>query len=299
MQQVSTTLRPLSFDAEGSQTVILESSSTSWQGLPFEVHRTIPGELDDAGPAQGSLGLLVFLEGAVEMAGTKAGRDFNYRAPPGTTLFMSGDRRSSVRAVGSADVAVVPMPPEWFRLVELEGDPDIFGELPPLIADPNMRSLVDMMRREVEASATTGRLYAESLSLALMSYVLEHRPAARLRVHGRLSEAQCRRLRGYIQERLGEDLALSELACFSGVGTRHFSRLFREGFGITPHQYVLEQRLKEGARLLASGGRDVAEIALSLGFSSQSHFASAFRKRFGQTPRGYAVQNRGSRRGRF
>ena len=97
MQQVSRGLRPLSFDAEGSRTVILESRSTSWEGLPFEVHRTNPGELENAGPAQGDLALLIFLEGQVEMAGTKAGRDFSYRALPGTTLFMSGDRPSSVR----------------------------------------------------------------------------------------------------------------------------------------------------------------------------------------------------------
>lgn len=299
MQRVSTSVRPLSFDAEGSQTVILESRSTSWEGLPFEVHRTIPGELNDAGPAKGELALLVFLEGRVEMAGTTGGRDFGYHAPPGTTLYMSGDRPSSVRVIGSAEVAAVPLSPEWFHWIELEPRPDAFAELPPLIADPSMHYLVKAMRREVETSATTGRLYAESLSLALMSYALERAPAGPLRVQGKLSEAQCRRLRRYIQERLGDDLALRELASFAGVGTRQLSRLFREAFGITPHQYLLGQRLEEAARCLANGGREIAEIALSLGFSSQSHFSAAFRKRFGQTPRQYAVENRGSRRGRF
>jgi AraC-like DNA-binding protein len=62
---------------------------------------------------------------------------------------------------------------------------------------------------------------------------------------------------------------------------------------------VLNQRLEEGARRLATGTHDIAAIALSLGFCSQSHFAAAFRVRFGQTPRQYAVERRRSRRAGF
>src|SRR5262249_6094069 len=140
--------------------------------------------------------------------------------------------------------------------------------------------------------ARTGRLYAESLSLALLSYAVERIPVSRLRVGGALSEAQRRKLARLIRERLGEDLSLGDLASFVGLGPRQFSRLFREAFGVTPHRYVLEQRLEAGARQLANGSLDIAEIALSLGFSSQSHFAAAFRKRFAQTPRRYATEHR-------
>jgi AraC-like DNA-binding protein len=296
MQQVSGTNRPLSFDTEGAGTVVLESALTPWAGLQFEVHRTVPGELSDAGPPDGECALVVFLEGSVEMAATKGTREEIYRAVPGSALFMAGDSCVSTRVTGSAEVAAVNLLPEWFHRIELDRAPTGFGRLPPLTADPTMHALLSTMRREVESGASTGRLYGESLSLSLLSYMLNRIPAPLVRVRGALSEVQCRRLARHIRERLGEDLGLAELASLTGLGSRQFSRLFRDAFGATPHQYLLNQRLDEGARRLAVSSADIAEIALSLGFSSQSHFASAFRKRFNQTPRQYAMDNRRRRR---
>jgi AraC family transcriptional regulator len=296
MQQISGTTRPLSFDAEGAATVVLESASTPWAGLQFEVHRTVSAELRDAGPPDGEFAVMVFLEGPLEMAFQKGTRELSYRAVPGSTLFLAGDSRASTRVTGSAEVAAVNLVPEWFHRVELDRAPAGFGQVLPLTADPTMHSLVSTMRREVESGASTGRLYGESLSLSLLSYLLNRIPVSLAGVSGALSEAQCRGLARHIRERLGEDLGLVELASFTGLGPRQFSRLFREAFGVTPHRYLLNQRLDEGARRLGEGSAEIAEIALSLGFSSQSHFAAAFRKRFDQTPRQYAMDNRRRRR---
>jgi AraC family transcriptional regulator len=295
MQQVGAKQRPLSFDACGTNTLLLESASTAWAGLQFEVHRTVPGEARETGPLEGEFALVVFLEGTVEMAIRKRCREFSYRAVPGSTSFLAGDERPSARVIGSAEVAAVKLTPEWLHRVELEQAPAGFGRLPPLSADQTMRSLASAMRREVESGAGTGRLYAESLSLALLSYVADRLPVSRMQVRGAFSEAQRRRLAKHIHERLGEDLALTELAAFAGLGPRQFSKLFREAFGVTPHRYLLNQRLDEGARRLATSSHDVADIALALGFSSQSHFAAAFRKRFAQSPRKYAIDRRHTR----
>jgi AraC family transcriptional regulator len=292
MQQVSGSARPLSFDPEASGTVLLESTATAWAGLQFEVHRTIPGEIHDAGPLDGEFALVVFLGGSVEMAIKKGERDISYRAVPGSTSFLAGDNRSSARVTGSAEVAAINLTVDWFHRAELAEAPAGFGRQAALTADPTMHWLASAMRREVESGAGSGRLYGESLSVALLSYVLDRIPASRLRVSGALSEAQCRRLRQHIRDRLCEDLTLAELASFVGLGPRQFSRLFRNAFGVTPHRYVLNQRLDEGARRLSQSSFDVAEIALSLGFSSQSHFAAAFRKRFEQAPRQYALDRR-------
>jgi len=86
--------------------------------------------------------------------------------------------------------------------------------------------------------------------------------------------------------------ASPELSELVGLHPRHFSTLFRRAFGVTPHRYVIDQRLAEGARLLANGGQDIADIAFRVGFSSQSHFAAAFRQAFGKTPRTYAAEKR-------
>jgi AraC family transcriptional regulator len=167
------------------------------------------------------------------------------------------------------------------------------------VADKAVRSLVDAMRHEVVHGASTGRLYAQSLSVALLSYVFDRIPLTRLHVRGMLSEDQRRRLSRYIRERLEDDLTLTELASLVGLGPRQLSRLFRAAFGVSPHRYLLNQRLEEAARRLAAGGHEIGEIAISLGFCSQSHFAAAFRERFGKSPRQYAIGRRRSRLFRF
>src|SRR5262249_52084253 len=91
MQQAFGRTRPLSLDAEGAKTLLLESASTPWAGLQFEMHRTGPGEFQDVGPPEGEFGLVVLLEGSIEMAIQKKGHGVSYRAVPGSTSFLAGD----------------------------------------------------------------------------------------------------------------------------------------------------------------------------------------------------------------
>ena len=163
------------------------------------------------------------------------------------------------------------------------------------IAEPDetARALATAMCEEVARGAPTGRLFAESLSLALLGYALERVPISQMQVSGALSDGQCRKLRRHIDERLGEELRLAELAALCGLAERQFSILFRRAFGKPVHRYVLEQRLAQGARWLANGSYDIAEIALRTGFSSQSHFTTMFRRTYGMTPRRYARSLRG------
>ena len=57
--------------------------------------------------------------------------------------------------------------------------------------------------------------------------------------------------------------------------------------GVTPHQYVMRERVGEAKRLLAKGHMSVAEVALTVGFASQSHFTDLFRRAVGTTPKRY------------
>jgi AraC family transcriptional regulator len=168
-----------------------------------------------------------------------------------------------------------------------------FGRSGHVTSDPTVPCLVRVMMDEVARGAPTGRLYAESLSLALLSYVVhQSAPRSVARARGRLSETECHRLRSYVLDRLGEDLSVMDLAAHVGRRPRHFSTLFRQAFGVPPHRYVLRQRLDEGARLLGSRDLDVADVAFRLGFCSQSHFAAAFRRAFGVSPGRYSGQKR-------
>jgi AraC family transcriptional regulator len=186
----------------------------------------------------------------------------------------------------------VNVPREWFHRVSLDGPPSEFGRTAALPCDETMLALAQVMRREVARGAPSGRLYAESLSLAMLEYAMDRVASRPPVIRGGLSEQQQRRLKRHVTEHLNEELSVIELASLVGLSARQFSVFFRRAFGVSPHQYVIAQRVAEAARLLDAGECTVTEIAFRVGFCSQTHLSTAFRRVHGTTPLRYAVERR-------
>lgn len=94
-----------------------------------------------------------------------------------------------------------------------------------------------------------------------------------------------RRLSDYIETHLEQRIALADLAAIADTSVHRLLIAFRRNFGTTPAQYVLTQRLRRARWRLLNSSQDIAEIAVSCGFSSHSHLASAFKRDIGITPR--------------
>lgn len=95
----------------------------------------------------------------------------------------------------------------------------------------------------------------------------------------------------YISRNLCDpELTVSVVADAIGVTPRHLQRAFMDS-GLTPRQFILDQRLSEAARLLArSTGAEaerIIDIAFSVGFNDASHFTRAFVQKYGCAPRQY------------
>jgi AraC family transcriptional regulator len=77
---------------------------------------------------------------------------------------------------------------------------------------------------------------------------------------------------------------LDQLAALACMSKYHFLRRFRAAFGITPHQYLMRQRLLRAARGLLESRAPVATLAFDAGFGDLSTFNAQFRATFGTTP---------------
>lgn len=111
---------------------------------------------------------------------------------------------------------------------------------------------------------------------------------------GGLPPNNLRRVKEYIQAHLEENISLRRMADLVPMSQYHFGRLFKQSTGLSPHQYVLRQRIAKAKELLADEHLSIGEISHQLGFASRSHFTTVFGNLAGTTPSNYRHKKGGS-----
>ena len=101
---------------------------------------------------------------------------------------------------------------------------------------------------------------------------------------GALVGPRLQRVLAYINDNLQRDLTVAEMASVACLSRFHFTRAFREATGQPPYKYVTAKRLERATQLLTQTHRPLADIALSICFSSQANFNRAFRSAMGMPP---------------
>src|ERR1044072_2438405 len=149
--------------------------------------------------------------------------------------------------------------------------------------------LNEAIRSEFRSPDGPSRFYMESIGHVMSGYILRHHAVtyAKRRIRGTFSSGQIQRLEKFIDERLGAQFGINDLAALTKLGPQRFTERFRLTTGMSPWQYVQTRRVKRAQQLLADRKTTLAEIALGLGFSSQSHFTNVFRAAVGVTPKVY------------
>ncbi len=110
-----------------------------------------------------------------------------------------------------------------------------------------------------------------------------------------LDDGRLGRVVDYIEHGLGGEITVDELAEVSGLSPGYFVGAFKRALGKTPHQYLTERRVARACELLHDPHRAIIDVAMDVGFSSQSHLTSVFRKFMKTTPAAYRQQALGLR----
>lgn len=129
------------------------------------------------------------------------------------------------------------------------------------------------------------RLYCESL-VGMLAVELARlgTTAPLLGCKGGLAPFRLRRILDYIEDHLGDNIAITELAAMAEVSLPHFMRAFRTSTGEAPLRFIMQRRVTRATRLLLETNTPLIKIAHDCGFADRSHMTTCFRRIAGNTP---------------
>ena len=144
---------------------------------------------------------------------------------------------------------------------------------------------------ELKQSNVIGRFYADSLAKVLaMQFVRRYSYLKDLQMnHGGMAPRKLRKAIEFINENLDKEQNVAMVAIADAVQMSyfHFTRAFKQSTGLTPNNYMIQQRIERAKKLLSETDLPIAHIALRTGFASQSHFTTTFRKVVWTTPKAF------------
>jgi len=280
-------------------TPLLSSHGTGWNGLHLEYHR--------------------------EPAGEQPGHFFEHYhvlcievsdRPCSARKWINGELEA--KPIVHGDIFIIPehvlYGEQWdgdieFILLALESSfvaqvadelatPTIVEILPHFPKpDPLIYQIGIALKSVLEPDGLASLLYAETLATALVAHLLRYYSADHATYQGKnvpyakgsfkstLSKSTVKQVTNYIIDHLDQELSLTELASLAQMSRHHFARLFKQSMGVSPHQYVIQQRVNRAKQLLLRGELSVAEVAYHVGFANQSHLSRHFKRIIGITPK--------------
>ena len=91
----------------------------------------------------------------------------------------------------------------------------------------------------------------------------------------------------YIRTYFNSNISIQDICNEINMSPYHFIRSFKQKYGLTPYQYLIELRINKAKDILACGQHSVSETAILCGFVSVSHFSSTFKRKTGVSPLEY------------
>jgi AraC family transcriptional regulator len=158
--------------------------------------------------------------------------------------------------------------------------------------DPLVWQICSTLKTLVATDATNSCLYAESMATALAAHLLQFyatRKHSLREYEDGLPQSKLKRAIEYINEHLGEDISLLKISTELDISHYYLCRLFKQSLGITPHAYLIQQRVERSKQLLKYREIRILDIAIACGFANPSHFARCFRRQVGISPKQFRL----------
>ncbi|MNG10741.1 Arabinose operon regulatory protein [compost metagenome] len=88
----------------------------------------------------------------------------------------------------------------------------------------------------------------------------------------------------YFSNHLSDPLTIQDMAIRANLSVSRFSYLFKQRYGTSPHQYLLQMRIHHAKELLTNTELSHESISDYCGFADLHHFSKIFKQRTGTAP---------------
>ena len=171
------------------------------------------------------------------------------------------------------------------------------AELVPRFAmlDPLLEQLAIAIHGALQDGTVEDGLYIDTIAQMMAVHLARQhstrsRPGRAVPVQS-IQSSKMRRLIEYIESNLESDLSLEAMGGEVGISPLYLARAFKAAMGQSPHQYVIARRVERAQELLRNTDMAVVDVALAVGFSSQSHLSHWFVRQVGVSPASYRREN--------
>lgn len=159
---------------------------------------------------------------------------------------------------------------------------------PALIDHRLVRKLVGSVKLAGTLPAESKAIFIDGVAEALLGVFLgQHqcsRSGALKSPPMKLTDRQLRECMLFAEQRFGIGISVTEWADVVHLSASEFGRRFQRSTGLTPYAWFIHRRIGRAQELLRKPSTLLCELALKLGFASQSHFTETFRQHTGVSP---------------
>ena len=157
-------------------------------------------------------------------------------------------------------------------------------------SDSQLSQIAQWLLRELYHQQIGSKLYVESLITMLEVHLLRTYSAIKPVIphyQGGLAKYKLDRVISFINGNLERNFKIEDLANVVEMSPYHFARMFKQSSGLTPHQYLVQQRINKAKELLRHTETTIADIGYLVGYKNASHFAKIFRQQMKVSPTAY------------